>query len=445
RAFLETTAVGGALVLGGVAMRAFAQTIPVRRDVNTIISLGRDDLQKYAEAVRILKSRAVGTSNTWFRNAVEHRDYCASLPSGPKKEIHGTWWFLPWHRAYLASTEMSLRAALGDATFALPYWHWPLTASIPAPFRTGALDHPGRRMDPVPAYVMDLTAMSRDSFRGRRNAAGRLLDVGMGGWGPTAEYASRSAIEGTPHGAIHNAVGGDMGALDTAARDPLFFAHHGNLDRLWEVWRTPNDGTHAATEPWTDPMFEREFVFATPEGPPRTIKVSQTRRTEDLGYRYEPPRSEPGPPSAAVVSPARRPPEPPAEALAPATNRSGPLAVLDAGPSPPGPGSRPLAANARAFLRLVDLETPVRGVMAAVYLQKRGAGGFDRTKAAYVGVLGVVGYSDRSFRADFALEATEAVRELGDTQVEAFLLPIQQLGYRAPLTLARYELQVAAG
>ena len=53
-----------------------------------------------------------------------------------------------------------------------------------------------------------------------------------------------SAPEDTPHGPVHVYVGGqkggkggDMSDFATAARDPIFFAHHGNLDRLWEIWR----------------------------------------------------------------------------------------------------------------------------------------------------------------------------------------------------------------
>lgn len=46
-------------------------------------------------------------------------------------------------------------------------------------------------------------------------------------------------VENVPHGPLHVWVGDptqpngeDMGNFYSAARDPVFFAHHGNIDRL---------------------------------------------------------------------------------------------------------------------------------------------------------------------------------------------------------------------
>jgi hypothetical protein len=36
---------------------------------------------------------------------------------------------------------------------------------------------------------------------------------------------------------MHVRVGGFMGAFNSAGLDPLFWLHHCNIDRLWEVWR----------------------------------------------------------------------------------------------------------------------------------------------------------------------------------------------------------------
>ena len=39
------------------------------------------------------------------------------------------------------------------------------------------------------------------------------------------------------HDSIHGWVGGDMGAIATAAFDPVFWAHHAMIDRLWYLWQ----------------------------------------------------------------------------------------------------------------------------------------------------------------------------------------------------------------
>ena len=38
------------------------------------------------------------------------------------------------------------------------------------------------------------------------------------------------------HNRVHQWVGGSMGP-GTSPNDPVFFLHHCNIDRLWEVWR----------------------------------------------------------------------------------------------------------------------------------------------------------------------------------------------------------------
>jgi polyphenol oxidase len=88
---------------------------------------------------------------------------------------------------------------------------------------------PGSRIpvDVVSARVMSLTmnAPTNSLFMGSRNG-------------------STGAMENQPHGPVHVWTGdttmrngrNDMGVLSTAAQDPVFFSHHGNIDRLWSVW-----------------------------------------------------------------------------------------------------------------------------------------------------------------------------------------------------------------
>lgn len=46
----------------------------------------------------------------------------------------------------------------------------------------------------------------------------------------------RRTLESGPHGAIHSAVGGDLGPA-TSPNDPVFFLHHAQIDRLWWLWQ----------------------------------------------------------------------------------------------------------------------------------------------------------------------------------------------------------------
>lgn len=62
---------------------------------------------------------------------------------------------------------------------------------------------------------------------------------------PPAGSGIFSVLEGMPHNKVHNFIGG-VGALDPGPYgnmtnnlspvDPIFFLHHSNMDRLWDVW-----------------------------------------------------------------------------------------------------------------------------------------------------------------------------------------------------------------
>ncbi len=62
---------------------------------------------------------------------------------------------------------------------------------------------------------------------------------------PPAEKPAFSVLEGQPHNLVHNCIGGvgpfDPGPYGNMTNflspvDPIFFLHHANMDRLWDVW-----------------------------------------------------------------------------------------------------------------------------------------------------------------------------------------------------------------
>jgi len=58
-------------------------------------------------------------------------------------------------------------------------------------------------------------------------------------------------------------MGGGINAPTQVAGDPIFWLHHANIDRLWEVWRLNSGVGHDATE---SPYLGFTFTFLAPDG-----------------------------------------------------------------------------------------------------------------------------------------------------------------------------------
>jgi polyphenol oxidase len=88
----------------------------------------------------------------------------------------------------------------------------------------------------------------------------------------------------------------NMGALASAAFDPVFFAHHTNIDRLWDVWIQDQGHANPANPRWLRQPFLLYDQVQTWTG----ILIEQTTNTEtSLSYRYQPPNWPAAPPAGA--------------------------------------------------------------------------------------------------------------------------------------------------
>jgi tyrosinase len=76
------------------------------------------------------------------------------------------------------------------------------------------------------------------------------------------------------HDGIHVHVGGTMANIAWAAYDPIFFAHHAMIDRLWSMWQD----RHGKAGPTRDMLGEAL--------PPWHMTVQQTLDLDALGYSY---------------------------------------------------------------------------------------------------------------------------------------------------------------
>lgn len=109
-------------------------------------------------------------------------------------------------------------------------------------------------------------------------------------------------LEGQPHNMVHNCIGG-VGAVDPGPYgnmtnflspiDPIFFLHHANMDRLWDVWTRKQQGAGLPCEPEGEDratyMNESFLFFVDGDGRPVGPATAETYfNTDAFHYDYGP-------------------------------------------------------------------------------------------------------------------------------------------------------------
>ena len=82
-----------------------------------------------------------------------------------------------------------------------------------------------------------------------------------------------------------------MSDPDAAALDPIFWLHHANIDRLWEVWRENPVTNINPTDPnWLNgpaSQGERSFAMPMPDGTTWTYTPSDMAVLAAQNYTYD--------------------------------------------------------------------------------------------------------------------------------------------------------------
>lgn len=226
---------------------------------------------------------------------------------------HGSWFFLAWHRMYLAAFEAIVQHFLADDQWSLPYWFAidpddDAKAALPPAFYE---DSPGNalftELRSTPANLGEELEFGSRGVSALRGALGIRtfnspdgVQTFGGGERATPIYNGREVglLEGVPHGFVHVFVSDDfgpddlpippvglMGNFGTAALDPIFWLHHSNIDRLWQVWL---DADPSHTNPSGDTAWmDTTFTFPAPGGATVTWAIGDVLDTTALGYQYE--------------------------------------------------------------------------------------------------------------------------------------------------------------
>lgn len=230
---IEARALQGATPVGPPLAR-HPLMVRVRKNAN-VLSAG--ERERFLRALATLNGQGAGIFQQ-FRNAHVN---ASSL------EAHGGPAFLPWHRTYLLDLERELQRV--DGRVALPYWRFDERApNLFTKAFIGLSDINGR-VEFAPGHP--LANWSTDGVTGILRGGG----VGPNGIpalrsqsdtlalsaGPNANYGAFAVMEGNPHGRAHTSHGsGWITSIPTAAKDPLFFLLHCNVDRLWAMWQWLN-------------------------------------------------------------------------------------------------------------------------------------------------------------------------------------------------------------
>jgi hypothetical protein len=276
------TMAGGLMLLGGSkSPDAFAGGgTPVRRNIgNPLVDQGY--ARAYRDAVGILRSRSARdplAPTGWDALAIQHALYCSSVSA--QLQVHWGWDFLTWHRGNMWMLERLMRDAIKEPQFAMPYWDASQHPRIPMLYwgdgnpllDKSRLQEAGDR---IPDDLLDIagpmTLSKFFAFGGYPydNASGDMVE---------------GSLEGGFHNNVHNWIGGNMGMFATAGFDPLFSAHHNNIDRAWEAWRSQR-GEHA--EPRQSVWLDRKYQFINEKGRLEDVRVRDMLDIRQLGYAFD--------------------------------------------------------------------------------------------------------------------------------------------------------------
>ncbi|RCV27699.1 hypothetical protein SEVIR_5G350400v4 [Setaria viridis] len=282
-------------------------------------SVTADYVARLNAGIAAMKALPAGDPRSFAAQASVHCAYCdgSYSPNGfPRVElqVHNSWLFFPFHRCYLYFFERILGSLIGDPSFAIPFWNWdaPDGMRMPAMYadQSSQLFDPRRDGRHAPPKLIDLDYNGSerrftDNQQIDRNL--RVMYRQMVSLSPTPSLFFGGAyragddpnqgpgpVENIPHGPVHIWCGDpsqpsreDMGNFYSAGSDPLFYAHHANIDRMWTVWKGLDDVRRRRTDLADPDWLDASFLFYDETPKLVRIRVRDVLDTGALGYQYQ--------------------------------------------------------------------------------------------------------------------------------------------------------------
>jgi len=275
----------------------------VRKNANT--TEAQADIEAMQKAMTIMKAKDCNDPTSWYYQAAMHWipdqidsnklcesysdwselkmawDECTHSNSGAE-EIN----FLIWHRMYIWHFEKIVRKTSGKADFALPYWGY-------TNYDEADKVMPEGWRNAQSSLYEEARIESLNNGRPIEGAARRAIDGGYPKLMEITDYQTfNSNFDRGIHGTLHNYIGmgnhihaiyynrimqknsltGLMAQVPTAAFDPIFWAHHSNIDRVFQQWLSSPNGQKITLQqlkdnPWKYQFFDEngKSVVYTPE------------------------------------------------------------------------------------------------------------------------------------------------------------------------------------
>jgi tyrosinase len=283
-------------------MEALAQT-PTTPQRVSLEGLAWNDpiVATYRDAVGIMKQMPDAQQFSWVNLSQIH----GTDPNTYNFCPHGNWYFLPWHRAYVVMYERIVRHLTGNNAFAMPYWDWTNNPTMPKVFlepttpdgktnwlyvndqafgqtwtRTWPPTQPIPDDQVGPGVLQSILQSTPFEIFGTSRPDGQdSLDQS---WINDENSGVQGILEGNPHNMVHNNIGGWMPSA-SSPRDPIFFMHHANIDRIWAVWNSLGNA-NSPDHFWRDMQITNNFYNV--DGSFWSPVVSELAVPEMLGYTY---------------------------------------------------------------------------------------------------------------------------------------------------------------
>ncbi|KAL7211874.1 hypothetical protein ACSBR2_014683 [Camellia fascicularis] len=274
-------------------------------------------IAKFSKALQLMKSLPDDDPRSFKQQSNIHCAYCdgayhqVGFPS-TELQVHNSWLFLPFHRFYLYFFEKILGTLLDDPAFAIPFWNWDSPEGMKMPAMYADINLPlynhlrdakhqpptlidldynltdPKNVDEEKQKLRNLTIMYRQVVSGGKTPRLFLGSLYRAGDDPDPGAGS---LENIPHGPVHLWCGDrsqpnleDMGNFYSAGRDPIFYGHHANVDRIWSVWKTLGGKRNDFKDPdW----LNSEFTFYDENAQLVTVKVKESLDHRKLGYVYQ--------------------------------------------------------------------------------------------------------------------------------------------------------------